>query len=444
MENEIAASFYVHLDSANGLSKTIFPDNRASQFQNILKEPLFLTNKDGYVWKVALANLIVPNGIYNIPESMTKITHNVYTQQIGPVKTSLFIPPGFYDPYSYADAVNRQFRRKKIDIYDTIASNFPALYHFIRTGRLSSSLVSPPRRQRRGVKRDLTETEDVDTNKKVSPTDVVGDSGSQEGGSEIPSDPGVRPETNHDQSSKEEGGNEPPAAASADVQSDQNDERSDPSSVDDGGAQPSVQSKRSRDDVSKLLVRRRRALSAGEGSDEMDKDFVHPLQFHFDYDSTRKQFVLSLNVNIGESLIIDNDRLRHTLGCATLPTYINQPGPLGFTCNMNRYHSLLFVTSDILDYTMVSNQMIPLLRVVPLEPELTQTIPSLGTQADSFRSPSMFNPHFERLEYYPITKHDIKSIGLTLSNETGSLITLDSNTRDATFATLHFVQIKTG
>ena len=387
---ETDTSFYLHLDSANTASRETYPSNNACNFNTVLNEPIVLERKPGYIWKVALTNLIMPNGIYNIPPAMTKVTHSVYhPADLGPAHQSVFIPPGFYDPFSYALALNRAVERAKPRFYESIREKYPSIWQFIQTGTLpeeteTAAAAAPPRKR---VKRKV-ETE-VPLEDKDMPSS--------------PFPPPRRPGTLPLPPIKEE------------------DEEEEEMEITSGAESAAV---------------------PAEPELELTGELKEPFQFKMEYNPLSKKYSLRLNEDLGEMMIIDNDKLRHTLGCKTMDRYITESGSFDFPCNMNRYYSLLFVSSDILDYTMISNQMVPLLRVIPLENELNQRIHSLSEDEDHYLSPSMFNPHFERLEYYPVSSDNIKTIALNLSTELGTPLTLESKSRDATFATLHFIRTK--
>lgn len=318
MDEVTSGSFYVRLDSANGFSNTLWPDNSSTSFKNLLPNPLVLPRAVGFEWQVALADLILPNGFYNIPKHMTKFVHvlnPVVTLREGPIYTPFYIPPGFYDPISFVNAINDAFEKVKPDTYDRIKMEYAAVWRFMK------------------------------------------------------------------------------------------------------------------------------------GEQVVEGEYDEPLKFKMRYLPVSKEYSIRLNLSLFEHLMIENDDLRHTMGCQTLATVLRNNGPLGFPCNMNRFFANLFVSCDIVKYSIIGNQMSPILRVFQLSSLLNQTYQSTVTGRTSMNTsmaPAMLSPNIQRRQYYPVSEEVIKAIGLHLSNENGKTFHFDNSVRDGTFATLHFRRVRQG
>lgn len=319
MEDQIiGGSFYVRIDSGNVFSNDNFLDNSSTSFKNLLPNPLVLTRERGYEWQVALADLVIPNGFYNIPENLTRFTHQINTLYYSPgppnyLISNFKIPAGFYDPVSFVAAVNKAFEEKKPSIYIEIQTKYPRLWEEITGGEL------------------------------------------------------------------EEG------------------------------------------------------------------KYEEQLKFKIRYSPETRRYSLRLNENIDEALKLYNSDLRHTLGCSTLDVVLKENGPLAFPCNMNRFYANLFVSCDIVKYSIIGNQMSPLIGVFHLSSMLNKTYDSAlaGRSTLNTRlSEPLLSPNIQRRQYYPVKDEVIKSIGLHLSNEDGKIFHFDHTVRDSTLATLHFRRVK--
>lgn len=178
-----------------------------------------------------------------------------------------------------------------------------------------------------------------------------------------------------------------------------------------------------------------------------EKDFAEPVKFKMEYVPLTKRFSVTVNENIHERLVIGNHRLKSMLGHGghgedTLT--INKTGELSLPANLNRFYDKLFVSCDIVKYSMIGNEMMPILRIIPLDQLLNDTYSSLTVYKGAVPQIShhTFNPNFAHLQYYPVSEEIVKSITILLSNEDGKEYIFDPETTDSTFVTLHFVCMK--
>ena len=123
-------SFYLHLNSKDVSSQKLYRENTATVFRNVLHHPLSLNSTSDYYWEVALVDLIIPNGFFNVTQDMTEISLAIEKEGGSYVilRPPIEIPPGFYDPYSYCLAINEECRRMKPKMYKFLKNKQPAIW----------------------------------------------------------------------------------------------------------------------------------------------------------------------------------------------------------------------------------------------------------------------------------------------------------------------------
>ena len=149
-------SFYVRLDSGNEASKELWDENSPTVFRNLLANPLCLPSSSTHEWMVALADIIIPNCFYNIDEDMLDIRY-----QVGPIEDAhsrgiaiqkkLYIPIGFYDPYTFAKVLNLAFARERAGVYKELKSEATELWKLMMKDK--TQVQSKRRRRRRRRRR---------------------------------------------------------------------------------------------------------------------------------------------------------------------------------------------------------------------------------------------------------------------------------------------------
>lgn len=183
--------------------------------------------------------------------------------------------------------------------------------------------------------------------------------------------------------------------------------------------------------------------------EHFSKDYLHKLdqcKFNLDFAIEKRAFTLQLNESINEYIELHHEKLRHMWGDKEMEVKITKSGPLHFSANLNRFYSHIFVTSDIVGYSIVGSQQIPLLRIVHLAGELIKNYSSLLSKPINksnrrFLLPlNHFNPSFERLQYVPLNNFDIKSINITMTNIDGNKFEFQKGT-DGTIIVLHLRRV---
>ncbi len=142
-KTDVVDNRWLHLES---IKTKDTPDNTPGEFTVIKRDPLILPPKEGYIWEVALEEIIIPNAIYNVTADMTTLIYLIYFElksksatkeeeedqnpyphplrmqlvkregnliyrkddinKIGLVEYKVKISAGFYDAVAYAHAVN--------------------------------------------------------------------------------------------------------------------------------------------------------------------------------------------------------------------------------------------------------------------------------------------------------------------------------------------------
>lgn len=121
---------YVYIESETGSFGLNPAENNPSNFEVNFKTPLKFPAANNEIWKVALEELCFPNSLYNVSSEEAVIVHQFkYTSTPGDEKPSgvfsvpgfysakVSIPPAFYDPMSYVQAINSRFEMVKNNFY---------------------------------------------------------------------------------------------------------------------------------------------------------------------------------------------------------------------------------------------------------------------------------------------------------------------------------------
>lgn len=421
--------FYVFLtsepDPENG-----YKNNSPGSFTNRLKTPLNFKDQQEN-WQVALENIEIPNAIYNITGSLCEFTYRnirlapykedqtktlLQSKSFEPlIDRNLTIPPGYYDPWTYCSAVNSAFTQLKNQEKEIRLKEAYSI--------LSKEKVYWDHHSRILDERPLTNTESTSDDIKKS---------------------------------KLEG-----TITDEEVDININDKKSIPFPEADSGEFLSFWSTAlAKYKTQQMLIehglspvsssgnrKRRRVedlLSLEVPEILIDSDFK--LKFEYIL-SPFKKFHITLNKDKEKIFFKEDEKLHEVLGFENkiLEEGLNVSN---IVTTMNKHNGLLFVYCNLVDYSAVASQSVPLLKLFNITDLLRATsvkidtiegheVQGWGPNQHHVNHLDYINLTINRLHYYPIHSTLIKDISIDLRNSDGYVFKFEKTFLN-TVITLHF------
>lgn len=422
--------FYMFLTSEPDI-KNGFGKNKPGSFTNHLQTPMNFTDPKEN-WQVALESLEIPNAIYNLTGSLCEFTYR--NLRLAPYKDDqditlfndasfeplidrvLKIPPGYYDPWTYCDAVNHAFE----ELIDTeIKKRLDEAFHILSKEKNYwdhhvSTLEERP----------LTETETVQDDVKKSKLDTS-------------HNVGLSIATIHDK-------NEIPFP-----EKDSQEFLSFWSTTLTKYKEQQMRIKNGLAPVSAVTTGSKHKLSDDIISLAVP-ELLRKSDFHltFKYEiSPSKTFLINLEPSKEKIFFSEDNKLHEVLGFKNkiLEEGLNQSN---IVTTLNKHHGLLFVYCSLVDYTAVSAQNVPLIRLFNITDLLRATnvkIDSIaghenmgwGSAQHHVNHLDYINLNIDRLHYYPVHSTLIKNISIDLCNADGYIFQFEKTFLN-TVVTLHF------